>query len=39
VVGEVESCTGEWCEISTNGYDGWIEQSMLWGVYPGEAVN
>ena len=39
VVTEVESCTGEWCEISANGYDGWIEQSMLWGVYPGEAVN
>lgn len=39
VVAEVESCSGEWCEISANGYDGWIEQSMLWGVYPGEAVN
>ena len=39
VVSDVESCTGEWCEISTNGYDGWIEQSMLWGVYPGEVVD
>ena len=38
VVSEVENCTGEWCEISTNGYGGWIEQSMLWGVYPGEVV-
>ena len=39
VVGEIHSCTGAWCEIETNGYDGWIEQSMLWGVYPGEQVD
>ncbi len=39
VVSDVESCTGDWCEISAGGYDGWIEQSMLWGVYPGEGVN
>jgi SH3-like domain-containing protein len=39
VVGDVDSCTGDWCEITTAGYDGWIEQSQLWGVYPGEAVD
>lgn len=39
VVAEVEACTGDWCEITTNGYDGWIEQAMLWGVYPGETVD
>lgn len=39
VVAEVGRCTGEWCEISAQGYDGWIEQSMLWGVYPGETVD
>lgn len=39
VVADVENCTGDWCEITTNGYDGWIEQTMLWGVYPGEAVD
>ena len=39
VVSEVSSCTGEWCEISAAGYDGWIEQTMLWGVYPGEVVD
>ena len=39
VVSEVGTCTGEWCEISAGGYDGWIEQTMLWGVYPGEAVD
>ena len=39
VVGEISSCTGEWCEISAGGYGGWIEQNMLWGVYPGEPVD
>lgn len=39
VVAEVEHCTGDWCEINAQGYDGWIEQSMLWGVYPGETVD
>ncbi len=39
VIGEVEACTGEWCRISAGGYDGWIEQTMLWGVYPGENVD
>ena len=39
VVSEIESCSGEWCEISASGYGGWIEQSMLWGVYPGEVVD
>lgn len=39
VIGEIESCTGEWCRISAGGYEGWIEQTMLWGVYPGESVD
>ena len=36
VIGEVERCTGKWCEFSVKGYSGWIRQEMLWGVYPGE---
>ena len=39
VVGEVFSCTGEWCEVTAGGYDGFVEQTQLWGVYPGEAVD
>jgi SH3-like domain-containing protein len=39
VVSDVSSCTGEWCSISAGGYSGWIEQTMLWGVYPGESVD
>src|SRR5438128_2344655 len=36
---EVSNCSGKWCEITAGGYDGFVEQDMLWGVYPGETVN
>jgi SH3-like domain-containing protein len=39
VIGEIETCTGQWCRISAGDYDGWIQQSMLWGVYPGESLD
>lgn len=39
VVAEVSECGQEWCEVSAGGYDGFIEQSNLWGVYPGETVD
>jgi SH3-like domain-containing protein len=39
VLGDVSSCSGDWCDISAGGYEGWIEQTMLWGVYPGEKVD
>jgi SH3-like domain-containing protein len=38
VMADVGSCTGDWCRISVEGHDGWIEQAKLWGVYPGERV-
>jgi len=38
VVGSVKKCTGTWCRISGNGFDGWIEQERVWGVYPNEKV-
>lgn len=38
VLGEVESCDGNWCHIAVERYDGWMQQAMLWGVYPGEHV-
>jgi SH3-like domain-containing protein len=37
VVAEVEQCTGAWCQVSGEGFEGWIEQDRLWGVYPDEA--
>jgi SH3-like domain-containing protein len=36
VLANVSSCTGEWCRISGEGFDGWIQQDQLFGVYPGE---
>ncbi len=39
VVGEVEGCDGQWCEVTAGGYDGFVEQTQLWGVYPGEKVD
>jgi SH3-like domain-containing protein len=38
VLGTVKRCTSGWCRISGQGYDGWIEQTRLWGVYPNEKV-
>jgi SH3-like domain-containing protein len=38
VLGFVKHCTGTWCQISGDGFAGWVEQSALWGVYPGEKV-
>lgn len=38
VVATVKRCTGTWCRISGDGFDGWIEQTHLWGVYQDEKV-
>lgn len=38
VIGDIVECSGHWCEFTARGYSGWIEQAMLWGVYPGEKV-
>jgi SH3-like domain-containing protein len=38
-MGEIKSCDGTWCNVNLSGYSGYVEQSMLWGAYPGEVVN
>jgi SH3-like domain-containing protein len=38
VLASVKRCTGGWCRISGEGFDGWIEQNRLWGVYPDEKI-
>jgi SH3-like domain-containing protein len=38
VLGAVKRCDGTWCRLTGEGFDGWIEQSRLWGVYPNEKV-
>ncbi len=37
-VGEVKTCNGAWCQLNIKGYEGWIQQTMLWGVYPNETI-
>ncbi|MGE3830421.1 MAG: SH3 domain-containing protein [Parvibaculaceae bacterium] len=39
VMATVESCDGEWCDVNASGYTGYVAQTMLWGVYPGEKVD
>ena len=39
VVAQVKKCDSHWCHIEGNGFDGWIEQQRLWGVYADEQVN
>ncbi len=38
VLGTVRGCNGRWCRIFGDGFDGFIEQERLWGVYPNEPV-
>ncbi|MCA3564776.1 MAG: hypothetical protein IOC90_05625 [Methylocystis sp.] len=38
VIGNVEQCSGRWCRINGEGFEGWLQQDRLWGVYPGERI-
>jgi SH3-like domain-containing protein len=38
VLAAIKRCTGSWCRIVGDGFDGWIEQNRLWGVYPDEKI-
>ncbi len=39
VVVTVKRCNDGWCRVAGTGFDGWIEQQRLWGVYADEKVN
>jgi SH3-like domain-containing protein len=38
VLAAVKRCTGTWCRITGAGFDGWVVQEQLWGVYANEKV-
>jgi SH3-like domain-containing protein len=39
VIATVRMCDGgNWCRVSGEGFDGYIRQSNLWGVYPNEKI-
>jgi SH3-like domain-containing protein len=39
VQGTVKRCKDGWCQIAGRGFEGWIPQVRLWGVYPNEKVD
>ncbi|GAB1717694.1 MAG: protein of unknown function DUF1058 [Nitrobacter sp.] len=39
VVAQVKHCAKGWCHIAGNGFDGWIQQQRLWGVYADENID
>jgi SH3-like domain-containing protein len=34
----VKRCGAGWCYVSGRGFEGWVQQVRLWGVYPNEKV-
>jgi SH3-like domain-containing protein len=39
VLGTVRACRAGWCRLTGPGFDGWLPQDRLWGVYPNEAID
>jgi SH3-like domain-containing protein len=39
VIVNIRRCDGTWCLVFGPGYKGYMSQTDLWGVYPGEKVN
>jgi SH3-like domain-containing protein len=35
---DIAACHANWCKLSGRSFTGWIEQTQLWGVYPGEEI-
>lgn len=39
LVVSIRQCDSQWCRVSARGYDGYVPQKDLWGVYPGEMID
>ena len=39
VLANVKRCDGAWCHVFGDGFDGYMKQTSLWGVYPDEHVD
>lgn len=39
VIAELKKCTGPWCEVSADGYEGYMPRNQIWGAYPTEDFN
>ena len=38
VIANIRSCDKTWCRVNGSGFDGFVRQSDLWGVYPNEVI-
>jgi SH3-like domain-containing protein len=38
VLTKVSECAGGWCRVNGENYDGWLDQTRLFGVYPDELI-
>jgi SH3-like domain-containing protein len=38
VIGNIQTCDRTWCRIYGEGFDGYVPQTNLWGVYPNETI-
>lgn len=38
VIANLQSCDSRWCYVSVETFKGYVQQSKLWGIYPGEVV-
>jgi SH3-like domain-containing protein len=38
VMAHIKTCNGSWCRVLGKGFDGYIRQDRLWGVYPNERI-
>jgi len=38
VIANVRNCDGTWCLVDGDGFRGYIDQVLLWGVYPNEKI-
>lgn len=39
VIATIRECTGQWCQLETQGTRGWIRQGKIWGAYPDEVFD
>jgi SH3-like domain-containing protein len=40
VIGNIRRCSGNgWCYMQARGFQGYVQQNRLWGVYPNEKID
>lgn len=39
VLVDLLSCDGNWCKVAVGTFSGFLKQTGLWGVYPGEKID